>query len=1595
MRNTSSCHRESTRALPLHYRRENQYPDHNTNPVYRPALNLSAFSELLQIPVVNATDASEPTGKGKKRAVSPSSTTDAQTQKRAKSSNGDATHVNGHQAPFIWAPMAYPALCAPKDPASTADVPAGAMPGHFADPSFTAWTVDEKNVEQALGLLGGPFCEPHKFDLGDAVLAQSTRGGRLVVVSKVLEKRRGAAEWLALLPVLSDGLDYGADSKSGEDIMMACVVLRDDERVAIDSRLALVMLPAKEAHSGVPFRLQIQVTVSARTPSIYKPNHNDRFFRFLRPVPVPDSFEGVTNISFLYSLLRPAPQVQSAHEALLPTLLPFQRRSVAWLLNREGKAITPNGDREFSFWEQVGSGQVFYVNRLSGLAAPDAPDEEPVLGAILAEEPGLGKTLEMISLFLLNPASNERHPGVKRWDPVAEVEVKAVKTNFSLAPHINDLARCDQIAQHAPGLKVLVYDGWAKVKVPITDTQIEEERRKRRRAATRGKGKIQRSKGSSKAKKGRSKHDSEEDSEASLDEDEAGEDVEEVVDWCAYVHTFDVVITTYQTLGKDFDVARAAPKRPRREDVVYSNVTRPRSPLILVEWNRVVMDEVQMVGGGRTEDMVSLIPRLSSFAVSGTPARTKIGDLMHVLKFLRVDHLIGSNRLWELFGRSEYAGEFSAFFRNIAIRTTKVSVKAELTIPQQTRYLVGIEMGPVERHVYEQNLETTLQQIGLDARGVAATENWEVDGTLLRSLLRRLRAICTHPQVGQLTKPGDKLFKAGALKSMEQVLQAMSDNNWNSVIDDSRTKVQGLIRTAQLQNHLDDRNRYRHSLETLLLAEKETNQLITEINSRLATHEASRQDTEPVAQAGDEAANDKGKGKERERSLSPLSELDSDDGSRPETTASKEHRAKRNAMKIRLRECRLILHRIKFLQGDAYHMLGDSQAAAEDTAYGAAETIRQSLLKATGDEAVDAMNQLAKDVSKKGLTAQLLKIEVPYLSLKLTLKDQAFEADANDIIEYVLNEQSELLWEWRARMTELLTQKLTPGEDADGQEYQRTLDDQGEAETYLRNYAALLADRREALLKERTLLAAHDTREKQMRHTKAAMKAAAALDVDPGLDGIELQPEHEVLHLDLQKQRKDLLNELDGRAIKSVVVEMGARAALIHKETDPQKILLKRGVADLRKLIADQGALLDKLEADLALYRKAFNQRILYYRQLQEISDSVADVVFDSVDAALTTCAAEHKALTAKINTNRAQQRYLDQMARNRDGGDPDEEDGTCILCKCEFVRGNGHVFCEDCMKAWVKRKEGKTCPVCRLAIDPDTLERFAVEAPELPKRPKNTEAAPKSRREITYNMINPKIFREIQTQPSFGDYGNKIQHLVRHLLYIRTSDPGAKTIVFSAWADSLFIVERALQENGIRCLRIDQNRKGEPAVKRFKSDENILGVTTAWVRAIGSPELMVMLILRYSERENAGLDITCASRVCLLEPVVHHAFEIQAIARIDRMGQMKATEDTVEKNILDLAARQGTSLYTIGNSVGSISNITSLAENGEKPIVDAPAKKNLKGDFIFKIDDMLSILFPHLSEDVEFLIDEDVAMVDAPSIQPRVNAVAGPSRLS
>ncbi|KAI0060074.1 hypothetical protein BV25DRAFT_1956450 [Artomyces pyxidatus] len=1412
-----------------------------------------------------------------------------------------------------------------------------------------------------------------------------------------------------------------------------------------------------DASESSPFHLVVDVALNFHTPAIFEPlpkrwqgprvpaeEAKRSLIQLAFPAPplppqLSSSFHGKIDIPFFYSILQPAlaldsKTIQDAVQpaALIPTLLPFQRRSVAWMLQREGKTINPAEDVVLApkddvalplFWERViverpsGEQLVWYYHHLTTTLTPDPPlEEQPAPGGILAEEPGLGKTLECIALILLNPGIG-RNPSNTHWDAEASVEVKEIKTTLIVTPAALCQQWIDELALHAPSLKVFKYEGWSKLPVPITKKLGQKKR------------------STAKSKKGKQRamevHDDVPEGQQAINSE-----TEVPADWCSYVSTYDVCITTYNTLQQDLNIARAPPVRPRREVAEYSRTERPRSPLVLCEWYRVIMDEVQMVGGGKTSYMVSLIPRLSSFAVSGTPARSQVADLSHILRFLRVPSTIYSPRNWKRLMEPQLAGDFAALVQHYTIRTTKAAVSDELTIPQQSRYLVPIELGPVERHVYDHYLEKALLELGLDARGVAASENWTIDTGLLRTWLRKLRQLCTHPQVGQLLKQGEKTRKPGGLKTMAEVLQGMRDQNWRNLMEDRRSKVNELAATAQMMQHDQTiESRHKKALDILLQAEKEADQLINDLNEALNEHEATGATLKKEAAALREARGQgrrptpfddpsgKGKARAAERDMSPLSDNDSDDDweddELPKTPAGEEHINKKRALQQRLREVYLTTHRVKFLQGDVYHVLGEGKAAEEDAAYAAAEALRRRLLKFTEQSAQRAMAQLAKDAGRNGFTEHTMLVNIPFCPPG-GIRSKELMEEADGILDNILNAQSRLLWKWRQHIFGLLTQSLTANEaEADGQEYSRTLDTQGEAETYLQAYAALLADRREVLSAERTALAAHDAKERKYRKTKAALKATAAfLDDDEDVDvimneDVELQPEHEVLKTELGNARKTLLEQYEGRAVKSVMVDLTAIAAKIVRDDDKEKIIAKDGAMKLRRLMTIQVNINDQIEADLAQFRRAFNERITYFRQLQEISDSVVEGDWDhDVSVALEGSKAIQNELEANINRGRARQRYacffyLDHLAQ-QDMEDDEDEEG-CILCKCEFTRGYitqcAHVFCEDCMKSWLAR-QNKACPVCRrVPINVDTLERFSVQdgkdknkpAQSLPQKLTRGEPAPKSRRKIDYNIIRSGLAEEIDSMESHGSYGTKIQTLVRHLLYLQLADSGGKSIVFSAWADSLHIIEHALTTNGISCIRVDSSRGKQDASKRFRTDPNIL------------------VLLLHGERENAGLNVTCASRVFLLESVVHHSFEIQAIARIDRLGQSKPTEvycyyaeDTVEKNILDLAARQGLSLYTNDHSHGTL-NITPFAPEAEKSVVDSPSKKKQKGDFIFKLDDMMSILFPHLYEDLEFLLPppeemsaQDDAMDTSPQTPVRahamdlnVNAVAGPSRLA
>ncbi len=116
---------------------------------------------------------------------------------------------------------------------------------------------------------------------------------------------------------------------------------------------------------------------------------------------------------------------------------------------------------------------------------------------------------------------------------------------------------------------------------------------------------------------------------------------------------------------------------------------------------------------------------------------------------------------------------------------------------------------------------------------------------------------------------------------------------------------------------------------------------------------------------------------------------------------------------------------------------------------------------------------------------------------------------------------------------------------------------------------------------------------------------------------------------------------------------------------------------------------MDKLQADLSRFRKAFNERISYvitrcidlssahirdnryFRQLQEISDTVSDAQWEgTMDKAMADTNLQIANLDVKINTGRARQRFLEHLAKSQEAGTMDEDEEGCILCKCEFTRG-------------------------------------------------------------------------------------------------------------------------------------------------------------------------------------------------------------------------------------------------------------------------------------------------------------------------------------
>ena len=167
------------------------------------------------------------------------------------------------------------------------------------------------------------------------------------------------------------------------------------------------------------------------------------------------------------------------------------------------------------------------------------------------------------------------------------------------------------------------------------------------------------------------------------------------------------------------------------------------------------------------------------------------------------------------------------------------------------------------------------------------------------------------------------------------------------------------------------------------------------------------------------------------------------------------------------------------------------------------------------------------------------------------------------------------------------------------------------------------------------------------------------------------------------------------------------------------------------------------------------------------------------------------------------------------------------------------------------------------------------------------------------YSGISAATLAWIKNIDLNGSFGTKIDTLARHILWLREHDRGAKSIIFSQFRDFLNVLARAFSKFGIHFASIDK-RGG---VERFRHDPG------------------VECFFLHARAHASGLNLVNATHVFLVEPLINTALELQAIARVHRIGQeapttvwMYLVEGTVEKAIYDISVQRR--LEHIGSDV-------------------------------------------------------------------------------
>ncbi|KAK4458873.1 putative ATP-dependent helicase IRC20 [Cladorrhinum samala] len=1120
-------------------------------------------------------------------------------------------------------------------------------------------------------------------------------------------------------------------------------------------------------------------------------------------------------------------------------LYPFQRRAVQWLLKREGVCwsqeselgvgrvepyISPaESEPPASFTKlQDVNGDTFYLSPLVCAVTKTTSlyrSYQNLAGGILAEEMGLGKTLEIISLILLH---KRRETSVMVFDPFLGRELLSTSATLIVAPSTLLDQWMSELRRHAPGLHVHYYPGLRKAAKLQTEKENSAE----------------------------------------------------------YLATQDIIVTTFDVLRADVWSAYDEPERVMRNQKQYERV---KSPLVQLSWWRVCIDEAQMVENWTTKaaQLARLIPRVNSWGITGTPVKDNISqDLRGLLIFLRYDLYSFDTTVWNRLMTLDKSS-FRQLFHLISMRHTKSLVRNEIAIPPQKRYVITMPFTAVEEQHYQSLFKQLSESCGLDAQGRPLEAGWSAEDpavqTAMRVALDRLRQTALHPEVGHRNRRALGQ-KTGPLRTVSEVLDAMLEQSVAALRADQRnllstrlTKGQILACQKQVQDALN-------LWQEVLL---KTAEMVLECREQL--------------QFAIQEARKIGASKAR---LSPNDgdeEMDEEESMSPQVGDARR----------RLRSALEVQHKATFFCANAYFtMKSDKEKIAPDSdeykrlerleieAYDQAKAIRKEIVQESHKKAARLMRRLAD------LAAQQKFAVLPPLKFtnKKGLETYKVVAALTEIGE-ALDQQANVLDEWREHVIQLLLKPLVDedNEEVTGQEYEDSTKLQDEILVYLQALRTSLADRSASATGQKNFLVDHETRVAlRMANEGDGPFPEKLIELLRARDAIK-PPFVEAYNLGSLRGLVSELRSLSGKLWHDAASGNSRAAA----EMEVVKSLLKFTTSQQ----TEQSKATAAVEKELEKFMDTLNARIEFYRQLQEISDSVGDYQGSTEDevlvAAMEAIGKQERNLKSKLETAESKHRYLVHLKEAESGT---EEQRMCVICQSTFSIGVltvcGHQFCKECITLWFKAH--RNCPVCKRHLQASNLHDITLKPQELRMHSetdggRSANASQKShlarKESAIYKEFKPEKLAEIKNIDLDGpNFTTKVDTLIRHVLWLRQSDPGAKSIVFSQYKEFLEVLAVAFRRYRIGFTSFDK----ADGVTSFKED----------------PSTEVFLL---SARAHAsGLNLVNASHVFLCEPLLNTALELQAIARVDRIGQEHETtvwlyivDGTVEESIYNLSVQR------------------------------------------------------------------------------------------